>query len=140
LNAVINERCQHLLSIKQDPGLSPHLRKDPRDIAAIRARLRLDRAKLNASLADRKIVPSPLCGFCLQHRHGRRIETPDHVLLSCPRYRAARRTLQDLLTERHLDLSLPLLLGEWSKPVCQDLDLLRALRVFLRSVQQERDM
>jgi hypothetical protein len=63
--------------VKLEPGLSPYLLVDDTVTARARARLRFDRARLNASLHRRQLRDDPLCDLCLAP------ETPHHLLADC---------------------------------------------------------
>lgn len=140
-NAVIDGRCQHLLQLKHSSHLSAYLRLDRRSTAVIRARLRLDRAKLNSSLFDRKLVASPHCEHCRSiNPRVKREETPQHLLMECPRFQAERRALIDALSKHDVKLDLRVLLGEWSAKLCKNADVLCLLRDFLLTVHAVRDM
>ena len=132
-NAVLDERCACLLSVKFAGGLSPYLRQDHRVVAAHRARLRLDRAKLNSSLFERKLVDSNECENCPGH-----VETVEHTLLHCRRYRLQRDALRGVLHDHNLPLSLGLILGEWPANVGKLSVVMKSLRQFLLSVQRVR--
>jgi hypothetical protein len=133
IQTILLNRCKYLLEIKHAAGLSPYLRLDPKPLTIHRARLRLDRAKLNGSLADRCLVDSDRCPHCPSKR-----ESPDHLLLICPRYRPARQKLSSLLRKHDLKLSLSLLLGEYPSKVRQNKEVLKALRRFILSVHSDR--
>lgn len=143
VNAVTQDKAEHLRSIKFEPGLSPYLRRDGRKLASIRARLRLDRAKLNVSLHRRDLIDHPYCDYCkTQNRYYEPDETPEHLLLQCRMTASARRNLSDdlRLLDPELRLDLRLLLGEWTSQTCKNADVLRLLRDYLLFVHRVRDM
>lgn len=141
-SAVVNDKAKHLRTIKFDPGLSPYLLKDSRKVASIRARFRLDRAKLNASLHQRNLSDTDICAFChSQNSRIREPETPEHLLLHCRLTRNARKNLIDDLRDLHphLNLDLRLLLGEWPTKLGKDAAVMRLLRDYLLFAHRVRD-
>jgi len=70
--------------IKLSPGASEYLFVDDRRTSALRARLRHDRSSLKASLADRRVEPSPNCPTCGVP------EDNDHCVLICPNFAIPR--------------------------------------------------
>ena len=68
-----------------------YLMIEPRFIARLRARIRLNRPSFNASLSTRRIVFSDTCPHCESR------EDIQHVLLECYAYEAARHRLQNAL-------------------------------------------
>ena len=88
----------------------------------MRARLRLNRCSLNASLAERGLrgdPPDPNCALCAVP------ETVDHCLLQCPRYDAPRRECRAALDYLGLPLTLPTVLGSTEAYPSQPPDLCR---------------
>ena len=75
-------------SLKLAPGMSQYLRSESRPAARSRARLRLNRARLNAVLHRQNAVPSPDCNTCPGVH-----ESVSHVVMSCP-YAAGRAACQ----------------------------------------------
>jgi hypothetical protein len=136
-SAVVQGRCQHLLSIKHMPGLSSFYRTADHTLVVALSRIRLDRAKLNASLHQRKLSEDP---YCDRPSCRRRLthETPAHLLLECPRFKTGRAKLSQLLRTHGMDLSLTLLLGEWSKAVCKNDDVVTQLRRYILGIQHHR--
>ena len=94
-----------LKGLKLKAGPSKYLLTDPRHISPLRARLRLDRSSLNASLALRRVVASPLCQTCNVP------ETTEHCLLHCPTFAAARQACKDRLANLYANFDMPTLLG-----------------------------
>jgi hypothetical protein len=94
-----------LKGLKISPGPSLYLLRDPRQLSAIRARLRFDRSSLNKSLFDRKVVPDPACPTCKMP------ETTEHCLLFCPRFDVQRQLCQQRLADLQLPFTLATLLG-----------------------------
>jgi hypothetical protein len=70
---------------------------EPRRIARLRARIRLNRPSFNASLFTRRIVSNSTCPFCASH------EDVQHVLLECHAYAAARLRLSNALWSLAID-------------------------------------
>jgi hypothetical protein len=136
-DAVNNGRCSHLRSIKQQHGLSPYLRTDNRTVAAHRARLRLNRAKLNLSLWQRNLTYEFFCdrSACIPSPP----EGVTHLLLHCPAYNTARRRLCDILHSHNLQLTVPLALGEWDTNTGKNREVMNALRHFIIEVHAIRD-
>src|SRR6185437_14772933 len=56
--------AKSLRALKTSPGLSRYLKLDDQQTACARARLRFNRARLNASLHERKAIDSPDCTAC----------------------------------------------------------------------------
>lgn len=80
-----------------------------RRLQAIRARLRFDRASLNASLNQRRVIgyDSPLCATCNM------ADTIDHCLLECKSYDAERKAANAEFNRHGLQLNLDtVLLGD----------------------------
>lgn len=105
----------YLKAVKKTTNLSPFYKVDNRDLAAHRARLRLDRAKLNFSFHQRKWVDSPDCEHCAKNLNISAHETPDHVISVCPAYSNARAKLQRILSLNRYVFSTKLVLGEYPK-------------------------
>src|SRR5262245_47932264 len=59
-----------LKGLKAAPGPSQYLLYDLRHVSPLRARLRFGRSSLNASLAERKIMPDPNCRMYGARNHG----------------------------------------------------------------------
>jgi len=91
-------------------GPSAYLFHDGRRLSAVRARLRLNRCSLNASLAERKITPDPNCAACAVP------ETVEHCLLVCPQFAAARQQCTAALDFLSLPLNLATVLGSEPGP------------------------
>jgi hypothetical protein len=94
-----------LKALKPRPGLSQHLLLDDRVVCSLRSRLRLNRSSLNASLAERKVVPSALCSLCGVP------ESTEHCLLVCPRYAVARDKCREQLQNLGVAMTIDALLG-----------------------------
>jgi hypothetical protein len=69
-------------------AIPAYLIHDTPSNASLRARLRFDLARLNASLHRRGQEPHPTCPRCLAPQ-----ESPEHALLHCPAYQAPRDAL-----------------------------------------------
>lgn len=69
--------CQTLRDLKHRPGLAEYLRSDSRLIAAMRARCRLNRPRLNHSMSRRQAAASDLCDHCNEP------ETTEHFFKYC---------------------------------------------------------
>lgn len=139
--AAVDQRAPYLLAVKQGPGLPPYLKHDGRVMASHRARLRLNRAKLNSSLAERRLVDDEFCDHCQDDPDSiPQEETVEHVLIYCPRYKVARSRLMRVIVDQgdaNVKLDLQLVLGEaWFKKYK---DLIRAVRRFLSDVHRDRD-
>jgi hypothetical protein len=77
-----------------------YLVSEPRPIAVLRARLRLNRHHFNELLYRAgKQVPSPFCAVCVSAT-----ESLDHVLFECPQFNHARQKLRDDLAAHDLHL------------------------------------
>ena len=128
-------RAPSLRALKGDRArLAPYLRHDCRPMAALRARLRLDVARLNRSLCHRHLVDSALCQWCPED------ESPSHTLSHCRMFAPQRRALLVVLARHELARNdfERLLLGEWPKKLLSLPDVLSALDQFLRDVQEVR--
>jgi hypothetical protein len=80
-----------LVQVQPDPGhkaLEPH-REAPKSISSIITQLRTGKIGLNAYLHSRKVpgIDNPNCGC------GYRLQSIEHVLLGCRKYRQLRRSL-----------------------------------------------
>ena len=64
-----------------------YILSEPRPVARLRARIRLNRPSFNASLFKRRLVPTPTCPNC------EAAEDIEHVLLECHAYDPARYQL-----------------------------------------------
>ena len=73
---------------------------------APRTRLRFNQARLNHSLFLRSLVASPFCEDCPQEP-----ETPEHVLMWCPRYMVERASLWNMLEFLGVEVRLDVILG-----------------------------
>lgn len=117
-----------------------YLQQDNAAAATTRARLRLDMARLNCSLRRRGGDSPAACPHCPLVD-----ETPEHVLLHCPAYAAARDLLMEEL-HRLVGpgpppaLSLSLLLDPSSAHRLPLAGLCAATAAFLLSVREDRDM
>jgi hypothetical protein len=78
--------AKSLRALKTSPGLSRYLKLDDQQTACARARLRFNRARLNASLHERKCIDSPDCTACGVP------ETVHHAVCDCNRYANLRAT------------------------------------------------
>ena len=94
-----------LKALKLTTGPAPYLLHDSRRLSAVRARLRLNRCSLNASLAERKITPNPSCTVCGVP------ETVEHCLLFCPQFSAPRQQCSAALDCLRLPLNFAIVLG-----------------------------
>src|SRR6478672_11510667 len=94
-----------LKGLKLSVGPSQYLLQDGRRLAAVRARLRLNRCSLNASLAQRRLVADPNCVVCAVP------ETVEHCLLECPQYAALRHNCAAALNFLGLPLNFATVLG-----------------------------
>jgi hypothetical protein len=101
---------KYLKGCKLVAGPSLYLLRDTRRVTAIRARLRLDRPSLNASLAQRRVVTSKTCPECKASE-----ETIEHCLLECPRYANARQTCRSELAAIQMTFDLPTILADVEK-------------------------
>jgi hypothetical protein len=95
-----------LQGVKQSPGTSLYMLRDTRPVCNLRARLRFNRCGLNASLAQRRVVPSPLCLMCGVD------ETVEHCLLECDSYDIVRNTCKNRLEAETLPMNLAVILGD----------------------------
>jgi len=88
-------------------GLSAYLRHDDKVTASRRARLRLDRSGLRASLAQRRLAASAACPDC-----GAGTDDAEHALLLCPRQAAARQVCEAALAACGRALNFGLAMGQ----------------------------
>ena len=94
------EGSKQLKALKTQAGPSGYLLADDRRLSAVRARLRFDRASLNASLAQRCVVPDASCPHCGQ------VDSVEHCLLECKRFASQRNDLDLELQREGEQLSL----------------------------------
>lgn len=94
-----------LKGLKTATGPAPYLLQDTRRLSAVRARLRLNRCSLNASLAERKLTADPNCAVCAVP------ETVEHCLLVCPQFAAMRQQCAAALDFLGLPLNFGIVLG-----------------------------
>jgi hypothetical protein len=92
--------------VKMGPGPARYLAVDPKEIASRRARLRFDRSGLRESLRRRRLTASGDCPDCKGVT-----DTPEHVLIICPVFDAARRTCEAELRRIGCELNLQSGLG-----------------------------
>ena len=97
-----------LQGVKLQHGVSHYLTSDTRIICSIRARLRFDRALLNASLAQRRLRLSPDCELCNTP------ESVEHCLVACERYDNCRESCAKKLHAEGIDCNLGVLLGDYT--------------------------
>jgi len=91
----------HLARWKRKAGVSEYLQTDSRQVACLRARLRLDRSSLAESLFRRRDPRSPFCCHCSPEPDGGKAEeTLEHTLLRCSAYAGPRQALQLRLANR----------------------------------------
>ena len=122
-----------LKGLKLQPGPASYLLHDGRKLSTIRARLRLNRCSLNASLAERRITGDPNCDVCQVP------ETVEHCLLVCPRYAAPRQQCTSALNLLGLQPNLAVLLGaDESCPTNSLRPTLIATGIFLLAVDALR--
>ena len=117
-------------SVKRSPGISQYIRSELRPAARNRARLRLDRARLNVVLHRQGAVPSPNCSTCPGVA-----ESVSHVMLSCPAYAAGRAACQLALSRLGVSFSLRRVLGsvDGLRPFVAK-SMLKATSLFIQSV------
>src|SRR4051812_43060381 len=107
-----------------------------RKTASTRARLRLDRASLNASLAQRRVVPDKLCPECKNPE-----ETVEHCLCVCPRYNAERKQCTVKLAAVSAAPTLDVLLGNVEHlKLYQQNAVLKTTAEFLQQIHQIRKL
>ena len=94
-------------SLRTSQGVAAYVLSDPRPVAVLRARLRLNRANLNSIQFRYRAVPSPACDRC---KHS--IEDVEHVLLHCPTFAAPRAVCSDALSRLNLPMSVSRLIGD----------------------------
>ena len=94
-----------LRMFKTTAAPSAYLSISSRSAASLRARLRLDRSTLNESRLRRGMPVNPNCTSCGVP------EDLDHVLLSCPRFAAARTACQTALRILNQPFTTPSLLA-----------------------------
>ena len=98
--------------LKTKAGVSGYLFHDTRLIACLRARLRMDRSKLNESVWRRSGSAGPAgaaahCSACALHEN----DTLSHILLHCPAFTRERAALSSALDEHHTPLTIATVLG-----------------------------
>jgi hypothetical protein len=101
----VKEGSKLLKGLKTQAGPSSYLLSDERRLSAVRARLRFDRASLNASLAQRSVLANANCPTCGQ------IDTVEHCLLECPRFLRQRNDLDMELQPIGEDVTLATILA-----------------------------
>jgi hypothetical protein len=120
--------------LRESAGVAEYVLRDPRSVAALRARIRLNRASINAVLYRYRSVPSPACDRCKSP-----IEDVEHVLLHCPTFALARSVCSDSLYRLNLSLSVPRLIGDNSDlPAATNQALLAASGRFLLAISNIR--
>jgi len=72
------------------PSPASYIMSDPRDIALLRARIRLNRHHLRSRQHRLSLTDSALCRSCAYLGPHAPVETPKHILLDCPRFDTAR--------------------------------------------------
>jgi len=137
-------RCEHnawlyadagpsiLKGLKVLSGTSVYLLQDCRQVQAIRARLRHNRASLAESLHQRRVVDSPLCPDCLVP------ESVEHCLCACPRLDPPRLAFGASIAPLGLSVSLDTLLLGDLVPRNHRLVLLRISADFLSAADSLR--
>lgn len=133
----------HLKQFIKTPVLSvshSYLALDSRPSQVLRARLRFNAARLNASLHRRNLATSPNCSHCWNNLHLPVAETVEHLLLNCPAYSDARSALlADLCSlSIYLPLSLSLILDPLSQPHSSPDSILRLTARFLTDIMNIR--
>lgn len=122
-----------LKDLKLTTGPASYLRHDGRRLAAVRARLRLNRCSLNASLAERKVIPDAGCGVCAVP------ETVEHCLLVCPQFAALRQQCAAALDYLGLPLNIAIVLGaDGVSPASKQRSALVATGHFLLAIDNAR--
>jgi len=140
---LLDQTCHHFVKQFHHDTQLPipsYLDIDDKPTAATRARLRFNFCNLNGSLHNRQLIRSPACSC------GAAEESPEHVVLACPRFEMARHALQVelglLQTEHHcfqIAISTAIVLGDLSGlPEVAHKDILRVSAKFLRRLRQIR--
>lgn len=99
-----------------------YLLLDPRKTAILRARLRFNRHHLRARQYKLRLANSPWCPACdwiprpgkRKPQHLLRYETPEHVLLSCPRFQLLRINLSAELALQNISPNLDIITGDFT--------------------------
>jgi len=95
------------LSLK--PAPTSYILLEPRQVAILRAKLRLNRNHLNHNRYRRKLTLSPYCPVCPSLE-----ETGQHVLFSCPAFDAARYQCFNTLAAYGCPVTFEVLTGDVS--------------------------
>ena len=112
----------------------PYIVNNPRPIAVLRGRLRLNRPHFNASLFKRKLSPSPFCPFCPTEQ-----ETTQHVVYDCVAHAHARFLLSAGLSACDCPNTLEIISGDVSKiPANIRTEVLSLTATFLSAVNAIR--
>lgn len=135
--------CYELMPVMPNNSLPSYFRLLSPSVASIVSRLRFNRARLNQSLNKRHVSPSDKCPTCLDV-----VETVEHVVMSCPRYDAARFAcfchLSAITKQPPLSASFPFpfLLCSFPPDVinAHATQFVRIIGTFLSSVQRMRNM
>jgi hypothetical protein len=111
LNWLTETDSQHLKLLHRDTpaALPAYLEMEDRRTAILRARLRFNKALLNESLHSRQLTSSPFCPE-IACRH--QVESPEHLLLHCPRFEHLRFNMMIVFASINVQMCARLLLGE----------------------------
>jgi hypothetical protein len=121
------------------PLVPYYLLKEGKPAVTHRTRLRFDLARLNRCLHGRTLIPHPYCmaDDCIRENVP---ETPEHVLLACPRYQLERVRLEQSLASLGVEMCLPVLLSDFdSVNRSKWKEVLKLTSSFICSVQRRRN-
>ena len=127
--------------LKLCPAPTSYILTDKRDIAVLRARIRLNRHHLRARQKKLKIVDDDRCPACVEfygpQAQSAPSETVAHVLLNCPRFDLARMRCSSVLSKCDTSLTTEVLTGDCSAVSAQHQeDVQLATADFLQSINK----
>lgn len=117
------------------PAPATYIMSDPRDIAVLRARIRLNRHHLRSRQHRLSLADSALCRSCAYLGPQAPVETPNHILLECPRFDTARMNCLIELDLFGCSLTMDVLTGDIHNVRSQSkADVQSATAAFLRNI------
>ena len=123
------------------PAPMSYIMTDKRDIATLRARIRLNRHHLRSRQKKLKAVEDDRCNACVEflgaQSHLAPAETAIHVLLKCPRFDHARMRCSSVLSISGTPMSMEVLTGDCSSvPVQHREEVQLATADFLQQISK----